>query len=486
MNFKKVMTRLGVTGILLFLGFALPVSSLAQNGEVAITTTSNDALESFLDGRQQFENFKLPKSRMLFDQAIKEDPGFALAHLYRALSSNTEKNYKKHLEQAYKLKDNVSQGEQLLIQSAYLNSENRPIESIATLEKLNKMYPQDKRVHQYLGIILLNQEKEDRAVKEFTTAIEIDPDYAPAYNLLGYAYKNMEMYPKAENAFSNYVRLLPDEANPHDSIADLYTKMGRHDDAIYHYKMAIEKDPNFHFSQLKIGTNLIFKGNHEEGRAAIRQAVEMTQNPADRIYNMVTLADTYLYEGLYDKSLSEVDKALKLADEENLSDMTAWIFSRKCSVYLDQNDIENAKKSIEKCQQIVDKSNFSKITKSNYERGILFNKALIDAKNKDYESAFSKAEQYRKQVAADNNQKEMKNFYALLGYINDEKGNYAEAVKNLKMADQKNPYVLYKLAETEWTHGNKEEAKILFKKVANWNEHSLDYALVRSRSMNHE
>ncbi len=136
-------------------------------------------------------------------------------------------------------------------------------------------------------------------------------------------------------------------------------------------------------------------------------------------------------------------------------------------MYLDQNDVENAKKSIEECQQMVDKSNFTKSTRDNYERGILFNKALIDAKSKNFDAAFKKAEDYRKLVADGHDPKEMKNFYALMGYINNEKGNYVEAVNNLKMADQKNPYVLYKLAETEWEHGNKEEAKRLFKIVAN-------------------
>ncbi len=101
--------------------------------------------------------------------------------------------------------------------------------------------------------------------------------------------------------------------------------MGRHDDAIYHYKMAIAKDPGFHYSQLKMGTNLIFKGQHEAGRTAIQQAVELTDNLADKVYNMVMLADTYIYEGKYDESLKEVDKALELAKEENLGDMTAWI-----------------------------------------------------------------------------------------------------------------------------------------------------------------
>ncbi len=170
MNLSKIMTRIGVSGMLLYLCLMIPITSASQNKEVAITTNSNAALETFMEGRQEFENVKLNNARMLFDQAIQEDPNFALAHLYRALASNTEIDFKNHLDQAYQLRNGVSQGEQLLIQSAYLNADDKPMESIATMEKLSKMYPGDKRVHQYFGIVLFNEEKTDQAVKEFTNA----------------------------------------------------------------------------------------------------------------------------------------------------------------------------------------------------------------------------------------------------------------------------------------------------------------------------
>jgi tetratricopeptide (TPR) repeat protein len=77
----------------------------------------------------------------------------------------------------------------------------------------------------------------------------------------------------------------------------------------------------------------------------------------------------------------------------------------------------------------------------------------------------------------------MENHHELVGRISFEKGDYANAIEHLKQANQENPYTLYLLAMAESKAGDKAKAVELFKKVANWNEDSLDYAFVRSQAM---
>ena len=113
----------------------------------------------------------------------------------------------------------------------------------------------------------------------------------------------------------------------------------------------------------------------------------------------------------------------------------------------------------------------------------LFYKGIIAAKHKDFEKAAAIVDEYRAMVAGDNDPRETENLHTLMGHIYNEKSDYAKAVEQLQQGDQENPFTLYHLALAQSRLGNSVEASELFEKVAYWNEHSLGYALVRSRAM---
>ena len=72
-------------GLLILVVFmTVPVTLLAQNKEVPITTSSKEALNYFLDGRDKFDNNEFVAAASLFDKAIQTDPNFAIAYYYRA------------------------------------------------------------------------------------------------------------------------------------------------------------------------------------------------------------------------------------------------------------------------------------------------------------------------------------------------------------------------------------------------------------------
>ena len=124
---------------------------LAQEKEISITTSSEEALKYFLEGRDKQENIALNSAAKLLDKAIEIDPDFALAYLYRADSGGDFNIQRKHLEKAVSLVDKVSEGEKhwILARKAYADSDTPKMKE--HMEHLMKLYPSDKRVQSLMG-----------------------------------------------------------------------------------------------------------------------------------------------------------------------------------------------------------------------------------------------------------------------------------------------------------------------------------------------
>lgn len=470
-------------GILAFaLAIVLPAIASAKE-EIPITTKSDEARKTFIEARQMFENARLDEARALFKKTIEIDPDFALGQLYRAYGSTSAVEYQQQLQKAVALAPKASEGERLLIESAKASADNDPLSEIDLLQQLVTKYAGDKRAHYSLGAAYYGRDEDDKAIAEFNETIKIDKDFAPTYNLLGYAQYEKGDYAKSEEAFKNYIRLLPNDPNPYDSLADLYTKMGKHADAIKNYEKAVELNPMFEFSQRKIGDNLVFTGMYDEARDAYRKAMEMGTTPSDRLVDMGRIAASYVYEGNYQQALVEREKVLQTATKEGLPEWQAGGHLTDCEIYLEMGNPDKAVSSVAECKKVVMASALSAPMKENFAKGALFNEALIAAKRKDFTQAMAKADEYEAKVEAGKDPKEMEEYHALLGRIDFEKTDYDKAIGNLEQANQENPYTLYLLAVSESKTGDKAQAEKLFKKVANWNEASLYYAFVRSKAM---
>ena len=393
-------------------------------------------------------------------------------------------DFQEHLQRAAALAPKVSEGERLLIEATHANiAERNPVKGIGLLEQLVQKFPNDKRAHSTLGFVYTLQNEDDKAIAELKKAVEIDKDYAPAYNSLGYAYSEKLDYGRAEDAFKEYVRLLPNEANPHDSLADLYTRMSRFEEAIEHYKKAVELNPKFSMSQQKIGTNLVFMGKFNEGREAYRKALEMETTPAGKVEEIQMGAYSYVHEGKYQEALREAGPALKMATEAGLSEREAGIHLDKARLYTEMRNLNKAEESLADCKKVIEGSALMPSMKERFAMRILLHEAAIAAKRKDFEKAMAKAEEYKGKVEPAKDPQEMKNYHAVVGSIHFEKADYAKSIEHFGQANQEDPYTLYYFALAESKTGDKPKATELFKKVADWNQNSLEYALVRTKAM---
>jgi tetratricopeptide (TPR) repeat protein len=82
----------------------------------------------------------------------------------------------------------------------------------------------------------------DEAVKEFTLALEKDPDHAMAHLGLGITYMQMERFADAEAEFNRTLELAPEMAVAYADRGILYDRAGKYQSALADYKKALALD----------------------------------------------------------------------------------------------------------------------------------------------------------------------------------------------------------------------------------------------------
>ncbi len=481
---KRTTVLLAVALTCAFLLTAGCGSQQAGLGEIFVSTNSDQARSVFERGLDTFEKFRTVEARELFGKAIEIDPDFAMAHMYRAWCSSTSQEFNEHMQKAAELETSVTPGERQMIRATYASGvENNPGKAIRILQQLSRDFPRDKRVRVAKASIHHQQGSYDKAIVELRLATTIDPDYSAAYNLLGYAHTQKREFGMAEQAFKNYIRVLPDEANPHDSIADLYTRMGRHNDAIRHYQKAAEMNPNFAFSVRKVGTSLIYQGKFDQARNAFRKSMQQEPDASGKLAAQAGIADSYVYEGRLDDAIGAAEELVQMAEDANIPEWQARAHSARCDIYTAKGELDLAEASIQDCRQVVTSSNLLPAIKDKFVRGALFDQALIACKRGDMERAWQKSDAYLAKIEAGHNPKLMENHHALLGHLYLAEGDFEKSISNFLQANQEDPYTVFHLARAQAASGNNDDATELYQKVAEWNQNSLNYALVRGQAM---
>lgn len=105
--------------------------------------------------------------------------------------------------------------------------------------------PKSFRGHYNLANTYFNNGMTNEAVKEMKTAISIKPDYASAYNTLGFFYFSANEYVLVEDNFRKTIEIKPKMAEAYNNIAMVLIKKGNKEEAIALFKKAIEIKPDY-------------------------------------------------------------------------------------------------------------------------------------------------------------------------------------------------------------------------------------------------
>jgi len=468
----------------LFVSFVFQVSCQKQHKDIPVTSYSDEAKELFIEARNKYEFLHREKAETLLREALEKDPLFAQAHIYRILTCAATDEIENAVKKAMKNAHRSSEGEQFLISALKAHYwEKDYAKAVKVYEQLIDMYPEDARPCWLLARVFRDLGDSAKAIEQNQKAIAINKEFAPAYKDLGYRYSARGDYKKAEKHFQKYLLLNPLEPNSHDCIADLYTKMGRFEDAIGHYKKALEIDPTFSYSQRKIGINLCFLGKYKEGREVFKEAMDNEINPCGRVYTMESISHSYLYEQDYLSALDAIDETIEMALACGILEEVARYKLAKCAVYSELKDYENAQKCITDCQNVTLEKSLAPYYKDYFASESLFWEAWVAAKEHKYDKALDKAAVYRAALEEMDDSRRLKYHIALLGHIAMAQGETRSAFELFKNASIDDPFFHYLTASAKDKSGDKEAAAKYFRRAANWNTDSLQYALIRQKAL---
>lgn len=233
-------------------GIGLSERSIAAAGArpiAAVTTSSMDAYDYFVRGKDAWQRFNKAEALGDLQRAVEIDSSFAVAWLYLArtydyLREITERDAA--FQRAQSLAASAPDKDRLYIEAFHASIiENDDEKYRRLLVELTTRYPREKDAFYLLGTVHRNVGEPEESERAYLRAIELDPSYGAALNGVAYLYASMEDYTRAIDYFERYAAVQPEDANPIDSMAEMYFRLGRLDDAVATYRRAAEVNPQF-------------------------------------------------------------------------------------------------------------------------------------------------------------------------------------------------------------------------------------------------
>ncbi len=123
--------------------------------------------------------------------------------------------------------------------NAYYQKRRSFNQAAAQYKKAVEIAP-SAQLHNYLGTALNYQGYYQKAVNQFQKAIELNPNYAPAYMNLGITYFYMKQFANTVSSEQKAISLNPNTPEAYFFLAQGYEKQNKRSEAIANYKKFLE------------------------------------------------------------------------------------------------------------------------------------------------------------------------------------------------------------------------------------------------------
>jgi tetratricopeptide (TPR) repeat protein len=253
------------------------------------------------------------------------------------------------------------------------------------------------------------------------------------------------------------------------------------------YATAEKVEPSNAVAPIKQGHVNSFLGRFEDARRDYDRGMKIGK-PQTRFSLANFMAFVHLHADQPREALAELHVYVKEIDASELSPAeknTAKIFmlSNMATIAFHIGDREEARKLVEGLSKIFEASAASvdaPAVERRFEADIRLWQGYLAAYEDQPEAALAHANAYRALLEADKNPRKEQRLHALLGVIELRQKRFEKAIEYYRLADlESDVYSKYQLASALKAAGQGEEAKRLFKEVAEWSFNSVSYALVR-------
>ena len=298
----------------------LPASTPLQPNAAASLTSNLDALHAYEQAVSYQGRLLMDQAAMSFRQATEFDPEFAMAYyrLFATLNLNRTDvlGARRAINRAAELAQTrpLTEQQRTMIRSAQLFVDGRNEEGIQLLETAAQQFPKEVQLWFALGLNLHKAGKTQEATAAFEKVLEIDPKYAPTYNILGYDYAFQGDLTRALTAIDKYATLLPlNDPNPIDTRGDIYAISGKFDEALEQYKKNIALNPSLfgRMSEVKVALAYLHEGKYGLAEKVARSSYDKSSG-IDRALVTSVLGDIAVGQGRLDRAVGRYEEAARL------------------------------------------------------------------------------------------------------------------------------------------------------------------------------
>lgn len=291
-----------------------------ENANAELRPTDNVASYDFyLRGRNALrvnDAKSIQAALDFFNQAVKQDPKFALA--YTGVAQASLRMYgvtndgfwtQKALaaaQQALQLNDKLPEVHSTL--GSVYRATGKYSEAIAELNRAQALAPNSDEVYWRLGNVYLSKGDYSHAVEAYQKALQLNPYYWVNENSLGDAYTQTGDYDKALEAFKQVMTLEPDVKEGYANSGTVLVQQGKYAEAVPLLQRALQIEPDA-AAYTNIGTAYFFLRRFAEAAEAFEKAVAINANDTQLVVN---LGDAYRALGQKDKAQAAYQQAISV------------------------------------------------------------------------------------------------------------------------------------------------------------------------------
>jgi tetratricopeptide (TPR) repeat protein len=256
-------------------------------------------------------------------------------------------------------------------------------------------------------------------------------------------------------------------------------KSGKPDEALALYERAVELNPNLYQAQLFMGVALDLQGKYEEARKHLAKAIELASQE-QTVQALRVMAVSYAFERNMAKVSEYEKRAFDLQSNWKQYAEAAGTADELGRIYLEFGDLDQAFQWYQTGNTTASKiPNLTPAQKDLW--NFRWNAALarIAARRGQHDQAQQYLVMCKTYLDKGDNPDQMQFYPYLAGYVALYTGDYSTAIKELQLANQKDPFVLSLLAQVYEKLGDKAHARDYYQKIMLINAHNPSSAFAR-------
>ena len=292
-----------------------------QRGPAQHGTTRPLAYDFYLRGRGYLLDYQQPdnveSAIAVFQRAIEVDPEFALA--YAGLGESYWRKYELTHDTRWmgKALDSCTQARsrgsgQTCLGTVY-NGTGKYADAAREFSSALDVNPNDPDGYRGLAFAYEHLGRTADAEQTYRLALNLRPDYWGGYNWLGRFLYSQGRYGEAAEMFARVIELAPDNVRGHSNLCGIYIALGRYTDAAAPCERSVHIRPT-QPAYSNLGTVYFYQHRFPEAAAAYEKAVRLDERLASSWGN---LADAYAWQpGKQREAEAAYRKAISLAEEQ--------------------------------------------------------------------------------------------------------------------------------------------------------------------------